>query len=96
MEKAAAALELGPLQVRRANLIGKHEFPYTGVNKITYDEGSYRESLDLAERTPAGEGMAEPSGTGSAARGSGRASATRASPSAPPTEPRPCPSAGCG
>ena len=49
MEKAAAALELGPLQVRRANLIGKHEFPYTGVNKITYDEGSYRESLDLAE-----------------------------------------------
>ena len=50
MEKAAAALGLGPLQVRRANLIGKHEFPYTGVNKITYDEGSYRESLDLAER----------------------------------------------
>ena len=50
MEKAAAALELGPLQVRRANLIGKHEFPYTGVNKITYDEGSYRESLDLAEQ----------------------------------------------
>ena len=50
MEKAAAALELGPLQVRRANLISKHEFPYTGVNKITYDEGSYRESLDLAEQ----------------------------------------------
>ena len=50
MEKAAAALELGPLQVRRANLISKHDFPYTGVNKITYDEGSYRESLDLAER----------------------------------------------
>ena len=50
MEKAAAALGLGPLQVRRANLIGKHEFPYTGVNKITYDEGSYRESLDLAEQ----------------------------------------------
>ena len=50
MEKAAAALELGPLQVRRANLIGRHEFPYTGVNKITYDEGSYRESLDLAEQ----------------------------------------------
>jgi carbon-monoxide dehydrogenase large subunit len=50
MEKAAAALELGPLQVRRANLISKNEFPYTGVNKITYDEGSYRESLDLAEQ----------------------------------------------
>jgi carbon-monoxide dehydrogenase large subunit len=50
MDKAAAALELGPLQVRRANLISKNEFPYTGVNKITYDEGSYRESLDLAEQ----------------------------------------------
>ena len=50
MEKAAAALGLGPLQVRRANLIGQHEFPYTGVNQITYEEGSYRESLDLAER----------------------------------------------
>ena len=49
MEKAAAALGLDPLQVRRVNLIGPDEFPYTGVNKITYDEGSYRESLDLAE-----------------------------------------------
>ena len=49
MEKAAAALRLDPLQVRRVNLIGSGEFPYTGVNKITYDEGSYRESLDLAE-----------------------------------------------
>jgi carbon-monoxide dehydrogenase large subunit len=50
MEKAAAALGLDPLQVRRANLIGRDEFPYTGVNKITYDEGSYLESLDLAEK----------------------------------------------
>jgi aerobic carbon-monoxide dehydrogenase large subunit len=48
MEKAAAALGLDPLEVRRRNLID--EFPYTGVNGITYDEGSYRESLDLAER----------------------------------------------
>ena len=50
MEKAAAALHLDPLEVRRRNLIGRHEFPYTGVNRITYDEGSYRESLDLAEK----------------------------------------------
>ena len=49
MEKAAAALNLDPLHVRRMNLIGPGEFPYQGVNKITYDEGSYRESLDLAE-----------------------------------------------
>ena len=50
MEKAAAALELDPLQVRRAQPDRHREFPYTGVNGITYDEGSYRESLDLAER----------------------------------------------
>jgi carbon-monoxide dehydrogenase large subunit len=50
MEKAAAALDLDPLHVRRRNLIGPGEFPYTGVNKITYDEGSYREALDLAEK----------------------------------------------
>ena len=49
MEKAAAALDLDPLDVRRRNLIGPGEFPYTGVNTITYDEGSYREALDLAE-----------------------------------------------
>jgi aerobic carbon-monoxide dehydrogenase large subunit len=49
MEKAAAALDLDPLVVRRRNLISPGEFPFTGVNQITYDEGSYREALDLAE-----------------------------------------------
>jgi aerobic carbon-monoxide dehydrogenase large subunit len=50
MEKAAEALSLDSLEVRRRNLISPGEFPYTGVNGITYDEGSYRESLDLAEQ----------------------------------------------
>jgi aerobic carbon-monoxide dehydrogenase large subunit len=58
MEKAAAALDLDPLEVRRRNLIGRHEFPYTGVNRITYDEGSYRESLDLAEKQVSEHGWA--------------------------------------
>jgi aerobic carbon-monoxide dehydrogenase large subunit len=58
MEKAAEALRLDPLQVRRLNLIGPGEFPYTGVNKVTYDEGSYRESLDLAEQQVAERGWA--------------------------------------
>jgi aerobic carbon-monoxide dehydrogenase large subunit len=49
MEKAAAQCGLDPLEVRRRNMISPGEFPYTGVNGITYDEGSYRESLDLAE-----------------------------------------------
>jgi carbon-monoxide dehydrogenase large subunit len=48
MEKAAARLGLDPLDIRRRNMITS--FPYTGVNGITYDEGSYRESLDIAER----------------------------------------------
>ncbi|TCP57040.1 carbon-monoxide dehydrogenase large subunit [Tamaricihabitans halophyticus] len=51
MEIAATRLALDPLEVRRRNLISPGEFPYTGVNDITYDEGSYRESLDRAEST---------------------------------------------
>ena len=50
MEKAAEQLDLDPLDVRRRNMIKEHDFPYTGVNGVTYDEGSYQESLDLAER----------------------------------------------
>jgi carbon-monoxide dehydrogenase large subunit len=56
MEKAARALHTDPLRLRRLNMIGPGEFPYTGVNGITYDEGSYRESLDLAERQVADAG----------------------------------------
>src|SRR5205823_6401255 len=56
MEKAARALHTDPLRLRRLNMIGPGEFPYTGVNGITYDEGSYRESLDLAERRVANDG----------------------------------------
>ncbi len=59
MEKAARILGLDPLEIRRRNLIGPGEFPYTGVNAITYDEGSYRESLDLAERQVAQAGWPE-------------------------------------
>jgi aerobic carbon-monoxide dehydrogenase large subunit len=58
MEKAARELGLDPLTVRRRNLISPGEFPYTGVNGISYDEGSYRESLDLAEQRVAAAGWA--------------------------------------
>jgi carbon-monoxide dehydrogenase large subunit len=50
MEKAAEVLRLDSLDVRRRNLINSGEFPYAGVNGVTYDEGSYREALDLAEK----------------------------------------------
>jgi aerobic carbon-monoxide dehydrogenase large subunit len=49
MEKAARALDLDPLEIRRRNLIRPQDFPYTGPNAITYDRGSYLESLQVAE-----------------------------------------------
>lgn len=53
-EKAARALGIDPVEIRRRNLITV--FPYTGVNGITYDPGSYRESLDLCEQVLRDEG----------------------------------------
>lgn len=48
MERAARELGMDAVELRRRNLIT--DFPYTGVNQITYDPGSYLESLDLCER----------------------------------------------
>lgn len=56
MERAARELGLDALDVRRRNLIT--EFPYRGINGVTYDPGSYRESLDLCERVLHEEGWA--------------------------------------
>jgi carbon-monoxide dehydrogenase large subunit len=53
-EKAARALGRDALDLRRRNLITV--FPYKGVNNITYDPGSYLESLDLCEKTLREEG----------------------------------------
>src|SRR5262249_29497694 len=50
MEKAAKKLGLSPLEIRRLNMIGPGEFPSPGLTGISYDEGSYRQSLDLAEQ----------------------------------------------
>ncbi|QPP06120.1 xanthine dehydrogenase family protein molybdopterin-binding subunit [Streptomyces bathyalis] len=46
-ERAARELGLGATEIRRRNLIT--QFPYTGVNNVTYDPGSYLESLNLCE-----------------------------------------------
>ncbi|WP_028933945.1 xanthine dehydrogenase family protein molybdopterin-binding subunit [Pseudonocardia spinosispora] len=54
MEKAAKATGLDPVEIRRRNVITV--FPYTGINNITYDPGSYRESLDLCEQVLRDEG----------------------------------------
>ncbi|TCO64811.1 xanthine dehydrogenase family protein molybdopterin-binding subunit [Actinocrispum wychmicini] len=50
MEKAAAQLGIDSVEIRRRNMILPGEFPYVGVNKISYDEGSYLESLELTEK----------------------------------------------
>lgn len=47
MDKAAQKLGLDYADIRRRNLIRADDFPYEGVNGITYDAGSYEESLDL-------------------------------------------------
>ena len=57
MDRAGHALGMDPLDVRRRNLIT--DFPYTSINNITYDPGSYRESLDLCEEMVREEGWYE-------------------------------------
>ncbi|MGP4020347.1 xanthine dehydrogenase family protein molybdopterin-binding subunit [Saccharopolyspora sp. 5N708] len=57
MERAARELGIDAVAIRRRNLIDT--FPYVGVNGITYDPGSYRESLDRCERRLRAEGWFE-------------------------------------
>ncbi|MFF5009390.1 xanthine dehydrogenase family protein molybdopterin-binding subunit [Streptomyces phaeochromogenes] len=56
-ERAARELGLDPVEIRRRNVIT--DFPYTGVNNITYDPGSYLESLNLCELLVREEGWYE-------------------------------------
>jgi carbon-monoxide dehydrogenase large subunit len=46
MDKAAAAFGIEPTEIRRRNLIDK--FPYTGATGLVYDEGTYKETMELA------------------------------------------------
>jgi carbon-monoxide dehydrogenase large subunit len=46
MDKAAAALRLDPVDIRRRNLIDK--FPYTSAMGLVYDDASYRQTLEMA------------------------------------------------
>jgi aerobic carbon-monoxide dehydrogenase large subunit len=46
MDKAAAAFGLSPVEIRQRNLIDR--FPYTSATGLTFDEGSYRETLEKA------------------------------------------------
>ncbi len=57
MDRAATRLGMDRLDLRRRNLIT--EFPYTSINNVTYDPGSYLESLDLCEQMVSEEGWFE-------------------------------------
>jgi carbon-monoxide dehydrogenase large subunit len=46
MDKAAAAFGISPVDIRMRNLIDR--FPYTSATGLTFDEGSYRETLEKA------------------------------------------------
>jgi len=56
MDKAAARLGIDRVEIRRRNTIQPEDFPYTGVNGITYEPGSYVEALErcLAQTHAAG------------------------------------------
>ncbi|MCU1686052.1 MAG: xanthine dehydrogenase [Amycolatopsis sp.] len=56
-ERAARELRLDAVEVRRRNVIT--QFPYTGINNVTYDPGSYLEALNLCERIVIDEGWYE-------------------------------------
>ena len=47
LDSAARRLGLDRFEIRRRNLIKRDEFPYEGVNGVTYDEGSYLEALEM-------------------------------------------------
>jgi carbon-monoxide dehydrogenase large subunit len=46
MDLAAAQLGVDPVEIRRRNLIEK--FPYTSATGLIFDEGTYRQTLDMA------------------------------------------------
>jgi carbon-monoxide dehydrogenase large subunit len=59
MEKAAAALGIDPVEVRRRNLVRDEDFPFRTVTGLTYDKGSYLESLEQVAKELDYEGWRE-------------------------------------
>src|SRR5262245_3334948 len=46
IDRAAAALDMDPVELRRRNVIRSDEFPYTSVTGMVYDPGSYGPALE--------------------------------------------------
>ena len=47
MDLFAAEIGMGPVEVRRANLIARDQFPFTSPTGMVYDIGDYQRALDL-------------------------------------------------
>jgi aerobic carbon-monoxide dehydrogenase large subunit len=50
MDMVAAELDMDPVELRRRNLVGAEEFPYTSATGVEYDTGDYAGALDEAIR----------------------------------------------
>ena len=48
MSRAAAELDVDPVELRRRNLIGEDQFPYEAAAGRTYDSGDYERTLEVA------------------------------------------------
>jgi len=48
MDVFAREIDMDPAELRRRNLIGKDDFPYTTPTETVYDVGDYHRALDLA------------------------------------------------
>jgi carbon-monoxide dehydrogenase large subunit len=51
MDMFAAELRIDPVELRRRNLLGVGDFPYTTPTGVTHDSGDYHKALDLALET---------------------------------------------
>ena len=91
MDKAAAAFDLSPDEIRRRNLIKK--FPYTSATGLVFDEGSYVETLEQAIAHVDLRTVSRPATRRAHARPLSAASALQPFPSAPATAVRPSPRA---
>ncbi|HLY82581.1 MAG TPA: xanthine dehydrogenase family protein molybdopterin-binding subunit, partial [Acidimicrobiales bacterium] len=55
----ASEIDMDPAEVRRVNLVGKDQFPFTTPTGTTYDSGDYRHALDLAMEAVGYQGVRE-------------------------------------
>jgi carbon-monoxide dehydrogenase large subunit len=57
MDVFAREIDMDPAELRRRNLIGKDDFPYTTPTETVYDVGDYHRALDLALEVAGYDGL---------------------------------------